>query len=696
MRTLKNNSLKFSLLLVLVLATGISGQSKIKWMSVGSMHNWYSNIGSEIEEGFVLVQQYGWRWPALYEYQDIQAWKGMWVGAKGFTDAAGKAWGTKVVHVGPRVSGANEFFPVKFKLKAKFPKPTVYVDGALSEREAGAVDVEVVDPTMIWDREIETVCNTQLGLTMTRKIYQFSNQFHDNYIVNEYIYTNTGKADPADTTKVTLPNQTLDSVMIWFQYRLAPCRQTRYVVNNATGWGKNTIYDARGDGKSSGVTNPTNWNNSVAGEAAIRCQFAWHGKFTQFTDYDNIGGPIFKYVTLSGLDNGDTVGRLGAPQFAGIATLYADSSATIKVDAKSQPTTTNTFFSDDILQRGNDAGNEGKCQAEYVLMTEGHKQRHLDQVGEANLIVPTKDVFLGDNGGLSMGNGYGPYKIKFGESIRIVFVEATAGMSREKAIEIGKAFKSNLNVTAKNTEVMKGKDSLMWTFKRAIENFNSNWTIAEAPTPPKEFFVDGLGEKVSLKWSLFNESDPKITGFLIYRAIGKRDSNYAMIADLPASARSYDDTAVPRSVNVYYYIQSVGPAVAANAALNTWAGKLVSNLSYTLTADPTYLKREPGTSMNDIRVVPNPYNIASDATNMRFPEKRDRLFFYNIPGDCSIRIYTEYGELIKTLEHTNGTGDEPWDCVTSSNQIVVSGIYIAVVRNNVTGDAKIVKFVVIR
>jgi hypothetical protein len=81
---------------------------------------------------------------------------------------------------------------------------------------------------------------------------------------------------------------------------------------------------------------------------------------------------------------------------------------------------------------------------------------------------------------------------------------------------------------------------------------------------------------------------------------------------------------------------------------------------------------------------------------MRFPEKRNRLFFYNIPGDCSIRIYTEYGELIKTLEHTNGTGDEPWDCVTSSNQIVVSGIYIAVVRNNVTGDAKIVKFVVIR
>ena len=74
----------------------------------------------------------------------------------------------------------------------------------------------------------------------------------------------------------------------------------------------------------------------------------------------------------------------------------------------------------------------------------------------------------------------------------------------------------------------------------------------------------------------------------------------------------------------------------------------------------------------------------------------DKIAFYNIPGNCTISIYTELGELIKTIEHTDGSGDEFWYSVTSSNQIVVSGIYIAVITDNSTGDKHIAKFAVIR
>jgi hypothetical protein len=42
-----------------------------------------------------------------------------------------------------------------------------------------------------------------------------------------------------------------------------------------------------------------------------------------------------------------------------------------------------------------------------------------------------------------------------------------------------------------------------------------------------------------------------------------------------------------------------------------------------------------------------------------------------------IKIYTETGDLIKTINHVNGSGDERWDSKTSSGQIVVSGLYIA-------------------
>jgi hypothetical protein len=51
--------------------------------------------------------------------------------------------------------------------------------------------------------------------------------------------------------------------------------------------------------------------------------------------------------------------------------------------------------------------------------------------------------------------------------------------------------------------------------------------------------------------------------------------------------------------------------------------------------------------------------------------------FLNIPGHCTIKIYTERGNLIKTIEHTDGSGDATWESVTSSRQVVVSGVYIA-------------------
>jgi hypothetical protein len=54
------------------------------------------------------------------------------------------------------------------------------------------------------------------------------------------------------------------------------------------------------------------------------------------------------------------------------------------------------------------------------------------------------------------------------------------------------------------------------------------------------------------------------------------------------------------------------------------------------------------------------------------------------------------GELIKTIEHKNGSGDEFWYQVTSSGQIIVSGIYIAVITDTVTGENHLAKFTIIR
>ena len=47
-----------------------------RWLAVGELHNWYSSIGCEREEdGPEKQQQAGWRWPAPYLNQDMQAAK---------------------------------------------------------------------------------------------------------------------------------------------------------------------------------------------------------------------------------------------------------------------------------------------------------------------------------------------------------------------------------------------------------------------------------------------------------------------------------------------------------------------------------------------------------------------------------------------------------------------------------------------
>ncbi len=667
-----------------------SGQFKNVWMSAGSLHNWYSEIGSELEEaGFIKTQQFGMQWPAIYSYQDMQAARGMWIGAKDFTDEKGQNFPYKVVTVGPRNPQFYSFFPVKMELISKVNPTNVYVDGNLSYQKN--VEVDKIDDKMKYDRLIENVVNSQLGITMTRRIFQFSQQYNDNYIVYEYIFTNTGNTD-ADP-EIELPNTTLKDVYFWWTYRNSVNKSVRYVIGNSSGWGINTMNDARGDGVKPDPVNER-----------YRAQFSWHGYFPgKDVSYDNIGGPIWSLTATARTYNNpaDTVGRLGGTQFLGTLTLYADKSATEKVDDPNQPSTTDYVNSDHpMLLAGANALNTDRMTQEYALMSVGHKTpRHADAVEPSGDFAIQKNAPNVGNasGGISFNNGYGPYTIGPGQSIRIVMAEAANGIGRNLQVDVGKRFKNGqITADAKNRIVMQGKDSLMLTFKRVTEAFNANWNIPQAPLPPTSFEVNSGGDRISLKWEI-DASDPNPpTSFRIYRALGNVDSNYTMIYETSsASERSYADKSVTRGFNYYYYLTAVGAPVPAGPG--TPAGKLESSRYYTQTYDPANLQRQAGEKLSDIRIVPNPFN-ASAKGSVRFPGiiDEDKIAFYNIPGECTIRIYSEIGELIKTIEHTNGSGDEYWYQVTSSNQIIVSGIYIAVITDKNTGQNHIAKFAIIR
>ncbi|MBD3402384.1 hypothetical protein GF420_05770 [candidate division GN15 bacterium] len=80
-------------------------------------------------------------------------------------------------------------------------------------------------------------------------------------------------------------------------------------------------------------------------------------------------------------------------------------------------------------------------------------------------------------------------------------------------------------------------------------------------------------------------------------------------------------------------------------------------------------------SLDDIRVVPDPYFVQYSAM-VETAEGQSVLEFQNVPDRCTIRIYTLAGDLVNTIEHTDGSGVARWNLLSSNRQQVASGIYI--------------------
>ena len=112
-------------------------------------------------------------------------------------------------------------------------------------------------------------------------------------------------------------------------------------------------------------------------------------------------------------------------------------------------------------------------------------------------------------------------------------------------------------------------------------------------------------------------------------------------------------------------------------------------------------KEKAKNSLDKICVVPNPYvgTNAIEPSNKVSTTERGyrRLYFDHLPQQCTIRIYTQAGELVKILEHNSTTDDgkEFWDLLTRDNMEVAYGLYFFHVEAPGIGE-KIGKFVIIK
>ncbi len=124
-------------------------------------------------------------------------------------------------------------------------------------------------------------------------------------------------------------------------------------------------------------------------------------------------------------------------------------------------------------------------------------------------------------------------------------------------------------------------------------------------------------------------------------------------------------------------------------------------ISFTVVAYDSLDKQGLKNSMQNIRVVPNPYvatNAMEPSVANWYLNQRRRLLFTNLPAECTIRIYTVSGVLVDVIEVHNPTdnGTAHWDMLTKENLEIAAGMYIYHVQSRYTKDEKVGKFAVIK
>ncbi|MEA3391693.1 MAG: hypothetical protein U9Q91_01800, partial [Candidatus Marinimicrobia bacterium] len=358
---MKKTALQKILLIMLIMSLAVvsNGATRYKWITIGSLQNFYYDTGSEWESIVYGRQQWGYTWESFYRDQDMQAAKGMWIGVKNFYDPVqGREYSYKIAHNGPRAVTdieIREYIPQEMQLIARNDHPEVYVDDneatdMMNGSNAKNDEIDQIDPSLEADRVFYNEVNTSVGISFTRKVYAVSQQNYDEIHISEYEFENTGIYDQAGNVY----SQTLEGVYFHWQWRDAIAQEGCWngAYNSYRNWISTSVRDVRwgysmmNDVIGEDQANPTTVSvyEDMTGLDAqddagnwMRGYVSWMGKWSDF-GYDNIGSPL-----VNGVAHGEysviNDGRLGAAQYKGAVVIHADTSPGDDTDDSSQPST---------------------------------------------------------------------------------------------------------------------------------------------------------------------------------------------------------------------------------------------------------------------------------------------------------------------------------------------------------------------
>jgi|GEM_PF-345819 len=339
---------------------------------------------------------------------------------------------------------------------------------------------------------------------------------------------------------------------------------------------------------------------------------------------------------------------------------------------------------------------------------------------------------------------FGPYNFPAGAKVHIVYAAGIAGIDQQTAKTVGyewlkgtlqdppnetsnpnwnsatgmfpSEFKFRTNSRpvdqSKDKWISLGLDSVMLSAYRAKWNYDHGYKIPLEPPPPTAIVDSAFGTGPRIYWmDQAAENLPNFAGYRIMRRLTSADTTfYQVIYDsdkndkASSSMHVFVDNNVVGSANYYYYIQAKAVIDQTDPNYNnadpTTIGKVMySSRNYIPNLYYLTPPRLPQNDLSKIRIAPNPYNVKDPSlisyeTTVNNPRV---LVFFNLPVVCKIQIFTENGDLVNTINFNSPVqaGSYQWDMLSSNQQAITSGVYIAVFSKP-DGEKAFQKFVVVR
>lgn len=625
----------------------------------------------------------------------------------------------------------------------RYEPPLVEVDGLramdinnlLRPDEGDVVDPDYIDLTSSTaDVMIESSVNTMMGITIHQRVYAWTQQNHDDYHIYDLTMTNTGNLDNDEEIETTQTitdlyfNRTPAYTHYWVSWEMWPAFIGEFPGDSLRAsyaypavsheWAEDLLGIMVTTGERAG------WMDApfVVGDATL---FVSSGPdMVDIADDD----PSQPRVTLTQCQDNEWERKSAeelTPEWR--QSVYRAASEGGSVPGIFYGGVVSPDYDDALLAYPGIGCHHGISIDEWCL--NGYDVKYVQNSGVTNARSLTE-------------SSYGPFTLAHGESIRFVFARGAGSISPEKHWEVGNAWLAGNaddlwdgdwklppphtvypdlsptdNDKAKDSWVLTGIDSFMVNMYNAQWNFRQGYVIPTAPPPPSTFKVTSLPDGVRLEWSSESNAAADLDGFRIYRSKGYREpkpdqgqlvGSIELIGTVDKYTYTYTDATAEAGQPYYYAVTAIDdgtniPDVSDEDGDLLYPADQVleSGIYLTLTTVPAQLTEEPGDELSDIRVVPNPYNI--NAINQQYiGVDQDKIAFLGLPPVCTIRIFTESGDLVQVIEHTNESGREDWGgkiperhSATMSGQRIVSGIYIAHFETP-DGASIIRKFVVVR